>query len=85
MWALNSGRTVGSFTASCLREIWFYACSVQLEIRGVHLPGVENRKADYLSRSHINRKYFDLFLDECDKVYTEIYIDESHFTFNDRF
>ena len=85
VWALNSGRTVGSFTASCLREIWFYACSVQLEIRGVHLPGVENRKADYLSRSHINRKYFDLFLDECDKVYTEIYIDESHFTLNDRF
>ena len=83
--ALNSGRSSVSFTAACLRELWFHCCTVQAELRAVHLPGVENRLPDYLSRAHLHDKYFNNFLYETNNLYLEKMVDYSLFELHDLF
>lgn len=51
---LNTGRTRDKFLQACLREICLLAANNEFEIRTVHLPGVENRIPDILSRWHLN-------------------------------
>ncbi len=47
---LNAGATKDAFCQACLREIAFMAASHEFELKAVHLPGIENRIPDLLSR-----------------------------------
>ena len=47
---LNKGFTRDGFQAGCLREITFLVDTREFQMRGHHLPGVENRIPDILSR-----------------------------------
>ena len=47
---ISSSRTRDPFLASCLRELWLEVSTHCFELRTVHLPGEENRVADWLSR-----------------------------------
>ncbi|XP_066288330.1 uncharacterized protein [Branchiostoma lanceolatum] len=47
---LNSGRSRSAFLQTCLRNLWLCAATGQFELRAVHIPGLENRLADHLSR-----------------------------------
>ena len=85
VYALNSGKSSGEFSARCLRELWFLCCTVQAELRAIHLPGVDNRLPDYLSRSHIDIEYFNKFLVETNNLYNENFIDSSYFHMSDSF
>ena len=58
---LNSGRTRDPFLGACLREIWLEASQFGFELRAIHLPGVENRVADWLSRWDVHEDYRKLF------------------------
>ena len=86
VFALNSGRTSDSFSASCLRELWFWCCMSQVEIRAVHLPGRENRLPDFLSRWHLDIKYQKLFFNEIDSnVFDDVLLHNELFIFHDQF
>ena len=58
---LNTSRTRDPFLGSCLREIWLEVSNCGFELRAVHLPGVENRVADWLSRWDVHSKYQEYF------------------------
>ena len=58
---INSSRTKDPFMATCLRELWLVVSQNKFELRAVHLPGVENRVADWLSLFHLGQKYQDAF------------------------
>ncbi len=47
---VNSGHSKDSFMQACLRELCFYTALYQLEIRVVHVHGIQNRIPDILSR-----------------------------------
>jgi len=47
---INSSRCKDSVMLSLLREVSFICATCQCQVRAVHLPGVENRLADLLSR-----------------------------------
>lgn len=46
---------------SCLRELWLDVCTYKFELRAVHLPGEENRLADWLSRWELHGSYSKKF------------------------
>ena len=58
---INSSKTKDSFLASCLRELWLEVAKYGFQLRAVHLPGEENRIADWLSRWDIHPEYRRLF------------------------
>ena len=58
---LNSGKSKDEALLKCLREICYFSAMHEFEIRAEHLPGVENRKSDLLSRWHLDGKYKRLF------------------------
>ncbi|MCH2416896.1 MAG: hypothetical protein MK195_09075 [Acidimicrobiales bacterium] len=58
---INSSKTKDDFLGSCLRELWLEVSKFGFELRAVHLPGEENRVADWLSRWDINPKYQQFF------------------------
>ena len=60
---LNSGRSKDPFLLECMREVAFVAAQCQFEIKAVHLPGVENRVPDLLSRWYIDHKSRTKFFD----------------------
>ena len=65
--ALNSGRVLDPLLAVCLRELWFYVAVYDFELRAVHLASSTNRRADLLSRWHLNDRYSaDFFHDTAD-------------------
>ena len=82
---INSSRTKDPFMGACLREIWFSVSTHGFELRAVHLPGVENRVADWLSRWNYHPRYKQNFLNfiknESDR-YTEISIGIELFEFS---
>ncbi|KAI8514849.1 hypothetical protein Bbelb_074400 [Branchiostoma belcheri] len=47
---LNSGRSRAPFLQSCLRNLWLCAANGDFELRAIHIPGLDNRIADHLSR-----------------------------------
>jgi hypothetical protein len=47
---INSSRTKDSFMGTCLRELWLEVSKFGFQLRAIHLPGEENRVADWLSR-----------------------------------
>ena len=72
---INSSKTKDSFMATCLRELWLVASTFEFELRAVHLPGEENRVADWLSRWHLGEKYQYAFNEYIvDSPYEEISI-----------
>ena len=58
---LNTGRSHNKFLLSCLREIELLAARHEFEIRGNHIPGVENRISDALSRWDIDPRFEQVF------------------------
>ena len=80
---INSSKTKDSFMATCLRELWLVASTFEFELRAVHLPGEENRVADWLSRWHLGEKYQNAFNEYIvDSPYEEILINEQVFQFS---
>ena len=68
-----------------LRNTWLQDSSQEFEIRAVHLPGVTNRIADYLSRWHLDEaKYSRLFAAERGDVgsFTEETVTDELFALN---
>lgn len=55
---LNSGKTRDPLLGKLLHNIWLVSCTHEFDLRAVHLPGVENRVADLLSRWHLNPEYY---------------------------
>ena len=82
---INSSKTRDPFMASCLRELWLEVSTYCFELRAVHLPGEDNRVADWLSRWNLDRKYQDQFHQfisaELDR-YTEVHITQEMFGFS---
>lgn len=58
---INSSRTRDPFLSACLRDLWLEVSKFKFEMRAVHLPGVENRVADWLSRWDDQPDYQDSF------------------------
>ena len=53
---LNSARSIDQLALALLRE-FAYLCTVhQYEIRADHIPGVDNRIPDWLSRYNVDHK-----------------------------
>ena len=80
---INSSKTKDAFMATCLRELWLVVSSNEFELRAVHLPGEENRVADWLSRWHLGTKYRDAFNSFCTgSPYEEIHLWNDVFQFS---
>ena len=60
VFALNSGRTSGDFTAACLRELWLHCCSVQLNYARFTCPGW---RTDYLITFHARIYMSNIIID----------------------
>lgn len=61
MSVINSGRAHEPFLQACAREVAYLACKFDFEVHAVHIPGVDNRLPDWLSRAYIDSKYMDMF------------------------
>ena len=80
---LNSGRSRDQFMQSCLREIMFLAARFQFEIQAIHLPGVDNRLPDLLSRWSLGEQYQAEFQRVIgDSPATQIYVYPGLFEFS---
>ena len=81
---INSSKTKDPFMATCLRELWLVVSRCKFELRAMHLPGEENRVADWLSRWHLDQKYqetFNRFMSG-DSMLEEMFIDDEMFKFS---
>ena len=82
---INSSKTRDPFMASCLRELWLEVSTYCFELRAVHLPGEDNRVADWLSRWNLGRKYqdqFQLYISAESSRYSEVNITQDMFDFS---
>ena len=82
---INSSRTKDPFLGSCLRELWLEVSKYGFLLRAIHLPGEENRIADWLSRWELDVKYqrfFNEFVGDQKEFYTEIRITSEMFQFS---
>ena len=79
---LNKGKTRDPFLQACLREIEFVAGQGEYEIRARHIPGVDNRLPDLLSRWHKGPEYQAEFIERTSNIHSkEIFIYEGLFKF----
>ena len=81
----NSSKTRDSFLGTCLRELWLEVSKFRFELRCIHLPGEENRVADWLSRWDCGPQYqrmFNEFIKGEEDRYTEIPILPEMFEFS---
>ena len=79
---INSGRSQTSFLQSCVRELEFVAARCEFEIRANHIPGVENRIPDALSRWHSGAQHREAFWRQVSGlVVKEVFVYEGLFTF----
>ena len=53
---INSGKSRDRFMQQCLRELCYVTAKAQCVLRAVHLPGVQNRLPDLLSRWQISKQ-----------------------------
>ena len=51
---INSGRTKDRTMLRTIREMAYIAVQYNFQIRAVYLAGIRNRRADILSRAHLN-------------------------------
>ncbi|KAK3745939.1 hypothetical protein QZH41_012754 [Actinostola sp. cb2023] len=83
---INSGRSKDLFLNECLRELCYLSAFFEFELRGVHLPGIENRACDLLSRWSLDRFASRKFREEfLTPDLTEIHVPDSHFVFDGNF
>lgn len=47
---INTSRSRDPFLQTCIRELWFLASTFSVELRAVHISGLDNRIPDHLSR-----------------------------------
>ena len=83
---INSSKTRDSFMGTCLRELWFEVSRFRFQLRAVHLPGEENRIADWLSRWDRGKHYqnsFNGFISEEPDRYVERCAPSALFEFAD--
>ena len=81
---INTGKSRDPFMATCIRELWLVVASNLFELRAIHLPGVDNRVADALSRWDESVFYRDSFFSfTSDSVYDEVYVVDDLFRFSD--
>ena len=78
---VNSGRSRHEFLNSCLREISFLCARYQLEVRCVHIRGVDNRASDRLSRWHLDTSYQRQFFAYAAEFMTENRVTDGMFRF----
>ena len=79
---LNTGRSHNTFLLSCLREIELLAARFEFEIRANHIPGVENRISDALSRWWMNPRYEHEFWSQVQGLNAkEVFVYEGLFEF----
>ena len=52
VWAINKLGSSSVLIQKMIRELLYWAAYYQFEIKAVHIPGAENRVADWLSRWH---------------------------------
>ena len=65
--------------------VWLNVCCHEFELRAVHLPGEENRLADWLSRWEVDKIYsskFNEFLVQETQVYHELHVQPDFFKFS---
>ena len=82
---INSSKTKDVFMASCLRELWLEVSKYGFELRAVHLPGVENRVPDWLSRWELHPSYaksFHQFIAGEADMYKEVVVTDELFQFS---
>ena len=82
---INSSRTKDAFLATCIRELWLEVSKYGFELRALHLPGEENRVADWLSRWECDIKYqrmFEQFTSDDSDQYDEVHISDDLFKFS---
>ena len=79
---LNTGRGRNHFLLACLRELELVAARHGFEIRGHHIPGVENRIPDCLSRWNLSDVYETKFREQVKGLHVqEIFVFEGLFKF----
>lgn len=61
--AVNTGRSTSERMQSILRDIWFIEAKFDFTVRAVHIPGVDNKIADHLSRWNLSTTHREHFLD----------------------
>ena len=66
--SLFSGRARNKFMSSCLRELWFLACTGDIFLGCSHIAGKKNNQADLLSRAFNSPKDWGLFSDWSQKA-----------------
>ena len=75
--------TKDSFLQKCLREICYLAATNEIEVKAKHLPGVENRIPDLLSRWALGKQFREQFwLEVADNPVRQIHVDNKLFRFS---
>ena len=83
---INSGKSRDSFMSACIRELWLVVSTNLFQLRAIHLPGVENRLADALSRwdeSVAHQERFYTFISDSMSAYNDVGISDDLFIFSD--
>jgi len=60
--AINNLGVHDKFLQACVRELMLICASGDFQVRAVHIPGIENRLPDWLSRAHLNNNNLDKFI-----------------------
>lgn len=63
--AINHGHVYSPCLLTGLRELWYLAGAHNFDIKARHIPGVENRLPDMLSRWHLSPTFGKEFYDYC--------------------
>ena len=61
VFAINSGVVKDEFMLACLREICYLCMFFDFQLRAIHIPGVDNRLPDLLSRWELHPKFREEF------------------------
>ena len=57
---LQTGRGRNRLLLDCARAAWMVQAVLDVELSYVHVPGIDNREADLLSRAHLSSKDYSL-------------------------
>ena len=62
--ALQSGRSRDTYLQHCVREVFLYTATNDIELVAVHRPGVSLIRADALSRQHMSAHHRQIVIDD---------------------
>jgi hypothetical protein len=85
VFAINNLRTRCPTLQQIVREIMFTCATGQFEVRAVHIPGLQNRIPDWLSRWHLDAQYqrkFLAFNSQAGLQLSQVHPDLFHFSHN---